>query len=137
MNHASSFAYRLTGIYEVDLQGILIDFDENPITSPDITLDEDQHNTFTVQTEGRYMVSYALNINLEDTTIATVLQINGENYDPSLIDPPADFDMVYYTRTIIIDLPENTTISLKVIGESNEIRLQGGGASLGIAKLSE
>lgn len=116
------------------LLGTLVPLPDSQVLSPDITVNG-ANTVFTVNTAGRYQLSYILN-----TTAAlasgTRLLINGAANQASTVAPL--LSLSHFSNEIILDLNAGDTISIQMFGIATAATLLPGasGASLSITRLS-
>ncbi|MCI8809655.1 MAG: collagen-like protein [Oscillibacter sp.] len=131
----SSFAANTSGtVLAVVLGGVLVPLPNSQILPADITVNA-TNTVFTVNTAGRYLLSYEVN-----TTAAlasgTALVINGSANTASTIAPLVSLS--HFSNEILLDLPAGSTVSLRMFGIVSAATLLPGsaGASLMITRLS-
>ena len=132
---ASGFAANTSGTVLAVVQGgVLIPLPDSQMLPADITVNAD-NTVFTVNTAGRYRLSYEVN-----TTAAlvngTALVINGSTNTASTIVPLVSLS--HFSNEIMLDLAAGTTVSLRMFGMAPDAALLPGsaGASLMITRLS-
>ena len=131
----SSFAANTSGtVLAVVLGGVLVPLPDAQVLPADITVNA-ANTVFTVNTAGRYRLSYEVN-----TTAAlasgTALVINGTANTASTIAPLVSLS--HFSNEIMLDLAAGTTVSLRMFGIVSAATLLPGsaGASLMITRLS-
>ena len=131
----SSFAANTSGsVLAVVLAGVLVPLPDAQVLPADITVNA-ANTVFTVNTAGRYRLSYEVN-----TTAAlasgTTLLINGTANTASTIAPLVSLS--HFSNEIMLNLAAGTTISLQMFGIVSAATLRPGsaGASLMITRLS-
>lgn len=104
------------------------------VLSPDITVNG-ANTVFTVNTAGRYRLSYQVNTTLA-LLLGSQLVINGSPYVPSVISPVVNLFM--FKNEVIVDLTAGSTVSLQLFGLLGAAILlgNGAGATLMILRLS-
>ena len=123
-----------SGVLAVVLGGVLIPLPDSQVLPADITVNA-ANTVFTVNTAGRYRLSYEVN-----TTAAlasgTALVINGSANTASTIAPLVSLS--HFSNEILLDLAAGTTVSLRMFGIVSAATLLPGsaGASLMITRLS-
>jgi hypothetical protein len=114
--------------------GTLLPLPDSQLLSPDITVNG-ANTVFTVNTAGRYLLSYNVNIT---TTLAsrTRLLINGAPITVSTVAPSVPLS--HFSNEILWDLNAGDTVSLQMFGVISTITLLPGsaGATLSITRLS-
>lgn len=135
MTATSAFAANTSGsVLSVILAGTLVPLPDSQLLSPDITANAGS-TVFTVQTAGRYQLSYDIN-----TTVAlasgTRLLINGVANTASTVAPLVSLS--HFSNEILLDLNAGDTVSLQMFGIASVATLLPGsaGASLSITRLS-
>ena len=108
--------------------------------SPDISISNGKD--ITVNTPGRYLISYNVNTSLPSNA-GTRLMINGmanpaSVIAPSIAVPPTSVLKSHFSAEIIVDLTAKSTVSLQMFGVLANIILMpdSGGANLSIVRLS-
>jgi hypothetical protein len=93
------------------------------------------NTVFTVNTAGRYRISYHVNTTLA-LLLGARLEINGSPFTPSAITPAANVSS--FKNEVIVDLTAGSTVSLELFGLLGVATLLGSGtgASLMIIRLS-
>lgn len=131
----SSFAANTSGsVLSVVLAGVLVPLPDAQVLPADITVNG-ANTIFTVNTAGRYRLSYEVN-----TTAAlasgTTLLINGTANTASTIAPLVSLS--HFSNEIMLDLAAGATVSLQMFGIVSAATLLPGsaGASLMITRLS-
>ena len=131
----SAFAANTSGAaLVIILAGVLVPLPDSQLLSPDITVNAG-NTVFTVQTAGRYQISYDIN-----TTVAlasgTRLLINGAANTASTVAPLVSLS--HFANEILLDLAAGDTISLQMFGIASTATLLPGsaGASLTVVRLS-
>lgn len=118
----------------VVLGGVLVPLPDSQVLPADITVNA-ANTVFTVNTAGRYRLSYEVN-----TTAAlasgTTLLINGTANTASTIAPLVSLS--HFSNEVMLDLAAGTTVSLQMFGIVSAATLLPGsaGASLMITRLS-
>lgn len=94
-----------------------------------------ENTVFTINTAGRYRISYQVNLTLE-LLLGSRLLINGSTYTPSVISPT--INIASFHSEVIVDLASSSTISLQLYGLLGTAILQNNalGAGLMIVRLS-
>ena len=131
----SAFAANTSGsVLTVILAGTLVPLPDSQLLSPDITVNG-ASTVFTVNTSGRYQLSYDIN-----TTVAlasgTRLLINGVANTASTVAPLVSLS--HFSNEILLDLTAGDTVSLQMFGIASVATLLPGsaGASLTMVRLS-
>jgi len=131
----SAFAANTSGsVLTVILAGTLVPLPDSQLLSPDITANG-ANTVFTVQTAGRYLLSYDIN-----TTVAlasgTRLLINGVANTASTVAPVVSLS--HFSNEILVNLNAGDTVSLQMFGVVSTATLLPGsaGATLSITRLS-
>ena len=131
----SAFAANTSGtVITVILAGTLVPLPNSQLLSPDITVNG-ANTVFTVNTAGRYQLSYDIN-----TTVAlasgTRLLINGVANTASTVAPLVSLS--HFANEILLDLNAGDTVSLQMFGIASVATLLPGsaGASLTLIRLS-
>lgn len=131
----SAFAANTSGAeLSVVPAGVPVSLPNSQLLSPDITVNA-ANTVFTVNTSGRYQLSYSVN-----TTAAlasgTRLLINGAANTASTIAPLVSLS--HFSNELLLDLTAGTTVSLQMFGIASAATLLPGsaGASLSITRLS-
>ena len=131
----SAFAANTSGtVLTVILAGTLVPLPNSQILPPDITVNG-ANTVFTVNTAGRYQLSYAIN-----TTVAlasgTRLLINGTPNVASTVAPAVSLS--HFSNEILVNLNPGDTVSLQMYGIASVATLLPGsaGAALSITRLS-
>ncbi|WP_297981757.1 collagen-like triple helix repeat-containing protein [uncultured Oscillibacter sp.] len=131
----SAFAANTSGsVLTVILAGTLVPLPDSQLLSPDITVNG-ASIVFTVNTSGRYQLSYDIN-----TTVAlasgTRLLINGVANTASTVAPLVSLS--HFSNEILLDLTAGDTVSLQMFGIASVATLLPGsaGASLTMVRLS-
>ena len=118
----------------VILTGTLVPLPDSQLLSPDITVNAG-NTVFTVQTAGRYLLSYDIN-----TTAAlasgTRLLINGVANTASTVAPLVSLS--HFSNELLLNLSAGDTVSLEMFGIASVTTLLPGsaGASLTLIRLS-
>ncbi len=131
----SAFAANTSGsALNVSLLGTLVPLPDSQVLSPDITVNG-ANTVFTVNTSGRYRLSYTINTTLALAS-GTRLLINNAAIPASTIAPLLSLSR--FSNEIIMDLNAGNTISLQMFGISTPATLLPGaaGATLSITRLS-
>ena len=132
---SSAFAANTSGsALNVSLLGTLVPLPDSQVLSPDITVNG-ANTVFTVNTSGRYRLSYTINTTLALAS-GTRLLINNAAIPASTIAPLLSLSR--FSNEIIMDLNAGNTISLQMFGISTPATLLPGaaGATLSITRLS-
>ena len=118
----------------VALGGTLVPLPDSPLLSPDITVDG-TNTVFTVNTTGRYQLSYDINITAALGS-GTRLLINGAPNLASTVAPV--ISLSHFSNEILLDLTAGNTVSLQMFGIASAATLLPGsaGASLTLLRLS-
>lgn len=131
----SAYAANTGGtVITVILAGTLVPLPNAQLLSPDITVNG-ANTVFTVNTAGRYRLSYDIN-----TTVAlasgTRLLINGAANTASTVAPLVSLS--HFANEILLDLNAGDTVSLQMFGIASVATLLPGsaGASLTMLRLS-
>lgn len=129
----SAFAYASAAVLTAAPLGTPVPLPNGPILPTGITVDG-TNTTFTVAAAGRYRISYAVN-----TTVALLLttriMINGAANTASTVAPI--LSLSNYSNEILVDLTEDDTVQLQIVGLSVGLTLvTGAGATLMITRLS-
>lgn len=131
----SAFAANTSGTpLTVIAGGTLVPLPDSQQLSPDITVNG-ANTIFTVNTAGRYQLSYNIN-----TTAAlasgTRLLINGTPNPASTLAPVVSLS--HYANEILLNLNAGDTVSLQMFGIASAVTLLPGsaGATLSITRLS-
>ena len=131
----SAFAANTSGsALNVSLLGTLVPLPDSQVLSPDITVNG-ANTVFTVNTSGRYRLSYTINTTLALAS-GTRLLINNTPNQASTLAPL--LSLSHFSNEIIVDLNAGDTISLQMFGISTPTTLLPGaaGATLSITRLS-
>ena len=131
----SAFAANTSGaVIPVILGGTLVPLPNSQLLSPDITVNAG-NTVFTVNTAGRYQLSYNINITLALAS-GTRLLINGAPNTPSTLAPLVSLS--HFSNEILLDLNAGDTISLQMFGIASGATLLPGsaGAALTAVRLS-
>ena len=114
--------------------GTLVPLPDSQVLSPDITVNG-ANTVFTVNTSGRYRLSYTVNTTLALAS-GTRLLINNTPNQASTLAPL--LSLSHFSNEIIVDLNAGDTISLQMFGISTPATLLPGaaGATLSITRLS-
>ena len=131
----SAFAANTSGaVIPVILGGTLVPLPNSQLLSPDITVNAG-NTVFTVNTAGRYQLSYNINITLALAS-GTRLLINGAPNTPSTLAPVVSLS--HFSNEILLDLNAGDTISLQMFGIASVATLLPGsaGAALTAVRLS-
>lgn len=131
----SSFAANTSGsVLAVVLAGVLVPLPDAQVLPADITVNG-ANTIFTVNTAGRYRLSYEVNTTASLAS-GTTLLINGTANTASTIAPLVSLS--HFSNEIMLDLAAGTTVSLQMFGIVSAATLLPGsaGASLMIARLS-
>ena len=134
---SSAYAANPSGTsLRVILNGILIPLPDSKQLPPDIKANSDS-TVFTVNTPGRYLISYNVNTNAAMAS-GTRLLINNAGYTPSTIVPNPLLPISNFSNEVMVDLTAGSTISLQLFGVIATADLLPGssGASLTITRLS-
>ncbi len=131
----SAYAANTNGtVLTVILTGTLVPLPDSQLLSPDITVNAG-NTVFTVQTAGRYLLSYDIN-----TTAAlasgTRLLINGVANTASTVAPLVSLS--HFSNELLLNLSAGDTVSLEMFGIASVTTLLPGsaGASLTLIRLS-
>ena len=118
----------------VALGGTLVPLPDSQLLSPDITVDG-TNTVFTVNTTGRYQLSYDINITAALGS-GTRLLINGAPNLASTVAPV--ISLSHFSNEILLDLTAGNTVSLQMFGIASAATLLPGsaGASLTLLRLS-
>jgi hypothetical protein len=118
----------------VVLAGTSVPLPNSQILPADITVDG-TNTIFTVNTTGRYRISYYVNTTAA-LALSTRLIIGGTPNTASTVAPVLSLSS--FSNEILIDLTAGTTVTLQLFGLLGTAILLGGsaGASLMIARLS-
>ena len=131
----SSFAANTSGsVLAVVLAGVLVPLPDAQVLPADITVNG-ANTIFTVNTAGRYRLSYEVNTTASLAS-GTTLLINGTANTASTIAPLVSLS--HFSNEIMLDLAAGTTVSLQMFGIVSAATLLPGsaGASLMITRLS-
>ena len=131
----SAFAANTSGsALNVSLLGTLVPLPDSQVLSPDITVNG-ANTVFTVNTSGRYRLSYTVNTTLALAS-GTRLLINNTPNQASTLAPL--LSLSHFSNEILVDLNAGDTISLQMFGISTPTTLLPGasGATLSITRLS-
>ena len=131
----SAFAANTSGsVLNVALLGTLVPLPNSQVLSPDITVNG-ANTVFTVNTSGRYQLSYTINTTLALASGTRLLISNTPNQASTLA--PL-LSLSHFSNEIIVDLNAGDTISLQMFGISTPATLLPGaaGATLSITRLS-
>ena len=131
----SAFAANTSGsVLNVALLGTLVPLPNSQVLSPDITVNG-ANTVFTVNTSGRYQLSYTINTTLALAS-GTRLLINNAPDQASTLAPL--LSLSHFSNEILVDLNAGSTISLQMFGISTPATLLPGasGATLSITRLS-
>lgn len=131
----AGFATNTTGLsLTVPLLGTLVPLPSTQVLSTDITVDG-TNTIFTLNTTGRYRISYHVNTTLS-LLMGTRILINGTAITESTITPV--LSVSNYSNEIIIDISAGDTVSLQLYGLNGTAVLLSGsaGASLMMVRLS-
>ena len=91
----------------------------------------------TVNTPGRYLISYNVNTSLPSTA-GTRLMINGKADEASVIAPAPLLPKSHFSAEVMVDLTAGSTVSLQMFGiiASSALMPGSGGANLSVIRLS-
>mgnify|MGYP000894042801 CR=1 FL=1 len=131
----SAFAANTSGTnLSVIVAGTPVPLPNSQILSPDITVSA-SNTVFTVQTTGRYRISYHVNTTAA-VALSTRLLINGTPNTASTVTPLLNLSS--FSNEILIDLDAGSNVTLQLFGLLGLVVLLGGsaGASLSIIRLS-
>lgn len=131
----SSFAANTSGsVLAVVLAGVLVPLPDAQVLPADITVNG-ANTIFTVNTAGRYRLSYEVNTTASLAS-GTTLLINGIANTASTIAPLVSLS--HFSNEVMLDLAAGTTVSLQMFGIVSAATLLPGsaGASLMITRLS-
>ena len=131
----SSFAANTSGsVLAVVLAGVLVPLPDAQVLPADITVNG-ANTVFTVNTAGRYRLSYEVNTTASLAS-GTTLLINGTANTASTIAPLVSLS--HFSNEVMLDLAAGTTVSLQMFGIVSAATLLPGsaGASLRITRLS-
>ena len=131
----SAFAANTSGsVLNVALLGTLVPLPNSQVLSPDITVNG-ANTVFTVNTPGRYQLSYTINTTLALASGTRLLISNTPNQASTLA--PL-LSLSHFSNEILVDLNAGDTISLQMFGISTPTTLLPGasGATLSITRLS-
>ena len=131
----SAFAANTSGsVLNVALLGTLVPLPNSQVLSPDITVNG-ANTVFTVNTSGRYQLSYTINTTLALASGTRLLISNTPNQASTLA--PL-LSLSHFSNEILVDLNAGDTISLQMFGISTPTTLLPGasGATLSITRLS-
>lgn len=137
LTQTHAFAANTTGsALTIAVGGTAIPLPSNQVFSPGITVNG-ANTIFTVNTFGRYRISYQINTTLS-LLLGSRLVINGSTYTPSVITPIISTS--YFKNEIEIDLGVGATITLQmyaplIVGLATLLS-GGAGATLTIIRLS-
>ena len=132
---SSAFAANTSGsLLPVVVLGVPVPLPDSQVLSPDITVNG-ANTVFTVNTSGRYRLSYTINTTLALAS-GTRLLINNTPNQASTLAPL--LSLSHFSNEIIVDLNAGDTISLQMFGISTPATLLPGaaGATLSITRLS-
>jgi len=135
VTETAAFAANTSGTsINVTLLGTLVPLPDDQILSPDITVDANSE-VFTINTSGRYRISYQVNVTLGIAMGARILH-NGSPVVQSTIIPLLSLSA--FSNEIIIDINAGDTIALQLFGIVGLATLisDGAGATLMIIRLS-
>ncbi|WP_313133908.1 BclA C-terminal domain-containing protein [Anaerocolumna sp.] len=137
LTQTHAFAANTTGsALTIAIGGTAIPLPSNQVFSPDITVNAG-NTIFTVNTFGRYRISYQINTTLS-LLLGSRLIINGATYTPSVITPIISTS--YFKNEIEIDLAVGSTITLQMypplLAGLATLLSGGAGATLTIIRLS-
>lgn len=131
----SSFAANTSGsVLAVVLAGVLVPLPDAQVLPADITVNG-ANTVFTVNTAGRYRLSYEVNTTASLAS-GTTLLINGTANTASTIAPLVSLS--HFSNEVMLNLAAGTTVSLQMFGIVSAATLLPGsaGASLMITRLS-
>lgn len=131
----SSFAANTSGsVLAVVLAGVLVPLPDAQVLPADITVNG-ANTVFTVNTAGRYRLSYEVNTTASLAS-GTTLLINGTANTASTIAPLVSLS--HFSNEVMLNLAAGTTVSLQMFGIASAATLLPGsaGASLMITRLS-
>ena len=131
----SGFAANTSGtVLSVVLGGVLVPLPDSQVLPSGITANA-ANTVFTVNTAGRYRLSYEVNT-VAALASGTALVINGSANTASTIAPLVSLS--HFSNEILLDLAAGTTVSLRMFGIVSAATLLPGaaGASLMITRLS-
>ena len=131
----SAFAANTSGsAVPVIVGGTLVALPDSQLLSPDITANG-ASTVFTVNTAGRYQLSYDINTTLALAS-GTRLLINGAPNIASTVAPLVSLS--HFSNEILLDLNAGDTVSLQMFGIASTATLLPGsaGASLTLLRLS-
>lgn len=131
----SSFAANTSGsVLAVVLAGVLVPLPDAQVLPADITVNG-ANTIFTVNTAGRYRLSYEVNTTASLAS-GTTLLINGTANTASTIAPLVSLS--HFSNEVMLNLAAGTTVSLQMFGIVSAATLLPGsaGASLMITRLS-
>jgi hypothetical protein len=131
----TAFAANTSGpSIDVSLGGVLVDLPDSQILPPDITVDV-ANEIFTINTTGRYRISYQVNTTLA-IAMGTQILLDGVGQVQSRIAP--GLVVSSFSNEFIVDITAGTTVALQLFGiVAAAILLAGGaGATLMIVRLS-
>ena len=131
----SAYAANTGGtVITVILAGTLVPLPNAQLLSPDITVNG-ANTVFTVNTAGRYRLSYDINTTVALASGARLL-INGAANTASTVAPLVSLS--HFANEILLDLNAGDTVSLQMFGIASVATLLPGsaGASLTILRLS-
>ena len=120
----------------VIVDGVSVPLPNNQILSPDITVNG-KNDTFTVNTAGRYRISYNINTTLA-LGVGSRLMISGKTNKASDIKPAPLNPLSRFANDILVDLEAGDEVTLQLYGLLGGATLLPGsvGASLSMVRLS-
>ena len=120
----------------VIVAGVSVPLPNNQVLSPDITVNG-KNDTFTVNTAGRYRISYNINTTLA-LGVGSRLMISGKTNKASDIKPAPLNPLSRFANDILVDLEAGDEVTLQLYGLLGGATLLPGsvGASLSMVRLS-
>lgn len=120
----------------VIVDGVSVPLPNNQVLSPDITVNG-KNDTFTVNTAGRYRISYNINTTLA-LGVGSRLMISGKTNKASDIKPAPLNPLSRFANDILVDLEAGDEVTLQLYGLLGGATLLPGsvGASLSMVRLS-
>lgn len=120
----------------VIVDGVSVPLPNSQVLSPDITVNG-KNDTFTVNTAGRYRISYNINTTLA-LGVGSRLMISGKTNKASDIKPAPLNPLSRFANDILVDLEAGDEVTLQLYGLLGGATLLPGsvGASLSMVRLS-